>query len=387
MDIHKITGVIKDYPWGNDYFIPKLLGIPSNGPMGEYWMGAHPSGDAGIEGIVKLSRVIEEDADKYIGPYAKEKFGSKLPFLFKVLAINNPLSLQCHPNKRQAEEGWLKEEELRKKGLEYNYQDDNEKAEVIEAITPITAMCGFLALEKINENFKSFIPRSCEKFNLLKSSIKDMFLALYRLGEDQKTEVLWEYKSNLIQKKDKVKDGDFLTYKGVAMEALDEYPGDMGALAPIFMNIVHLNPGEALYLEPDTLHAYVYGNGVELMSASDNVLRGGLTHKKIDLAELSSIMSFEPSIPSKAQMEKDACGRIKAVVPSSAFSLLTCNKGFYNIDKPETAILLSIEGDVTVSQGEEKLLLKKGQACFIPYCAAPYSIDASALAFMAKIPD
>ena len=283
--------------------------------------------------------------------------------------------------------GWLKEEELRKKGFACNYQDDNEKAEVIEAITPITAMCGFLPLEKINENFDSFIPRACKKFNLIKSSIKDMFLTLYSLSEDQKTEVLWEYKSNLIQKEDKVKDGDFLTYKGVAMEALDEYPGDIGALAPIFMNIVHLNPGEALYLEPDTLHAYVYGNGVELMSASDNVLRGGLTHKKIDLAELSAIMSFEPSMPVKTKMEKDVYGRVKAAVPSDAFSLLSCGKGFYDIDKPETAVLLAVEGDVKIMQGKEKLLLKKGQACFIPYCSAPYSIDVSSLAFMAKIPD
>lgn len=387
MDIHRITGVIKDYPWGNDYFIPKLLGIPSDGPMGEYWMGAHPSGDAKVEGVVSLSHVIEEDPERILGPETFGRFGSRLPFLFKVLAINNPLSLQCHPTKKQAEQGWLKESRARQEGLSCNYQDDNEKAEIIEAITPVTAMCGFLPLDRIKENFDVFIPSSSRKFGLVRDSIKDIFFALYGLGEDQKTEVLWEFKSNLVQKNDKMKTGDFLTYKGVAMEALDEYPGDIGALAPIFMNIVHLMPGEALYLEPDTLHAYVYGNGVELMSASDNVLRGGLTHKKVDLGELSSIMSFEPSCPEKVAMSKDSCGRLAAPVPSDAFLLLSCRKGDYVVEGPETAILLAVEGDVRISQGGETLLLKKGQACFIPYCAGSYSMSVESLAFMAKVPD
>lgn len=387
MDIHRITGVIKDYPWGNDYFIPKLLGIPSNGPMGEYWMGAHPSGDAKVEGVVSLSHVIEENPGRTLGPVTCGRFGAKLPFLFKVLAINNPLSLQCHPTKEQAEQGWIKESRARKEGLACNYQDDNEKAEIIEALTPLTAMCGFLPLDRIKENFDVFIPSSSRKFGLVRDSIKDIFFGLYALGEDQKTEVLWEFKSRLIQKDDKMKVGDFLTYKGVAMEALDEYPGDIGALAPIFMNIVHLMPGEALYLEPDTLHAYVYGNGVELMSASDNVLRGGLTHKKVDLGELSSIMSFRPSDPEKVAMREDPYGRLAAPVPSDAFLLLSCRKGEYEVEKPETAIMLAVEGDVRISQGGETLLLRRGQACFIPYCAGPYSMSVDSLAFVAKVPD
>ena len=132
MAIMRIKGVVKDYAWGNKDFIPSLLGYEaSEKPQAEYWMGTHKSGESTVDGVA-LSEII----------------GRRLPFLFKVLAIDSPLSLQCHPNKEEAKRGWAKEEEKRRRGEACSYNDDNEKAEILLALSPVTALRGFRPFEK-----------------------------------------------------------------------------------------------------------------------------------------------------------------------------------------------------------------------------------------------
>ena len=366
MAIMKIKGVVKDYAWGNKDFLPSLLGYEvSDKPQAEYWMGTHPSGEAVTEGK-KLSDMI----------------GRRLPFLFKVLAIDSPLSLQCHPNKIQAKEGWEKEEELRVKGEPYNYQDDNEKAEVLCALTPVTALCGFKTFEDASKALNEYIPLSVKRYLDEKKDIKDLFLSLFGLAQDDKESVLAELKENIEKKGKEKNEGEYYTTEGVISTVLKKYPGDIGCVFPLMMNVVHVAPGEALYLEPDTLHAYVKGNGMELMTASDNVLRGGLTPKRIDLKELSSLLYFGPSFPRNVEKrEKD--GIINYLTPSPDFMLSRMDEGEYLIPSSLDAVVIVEKGRAEVRENEDVVELEKGEVCFIEKGGAA-SISVSGTLYMAS---
>ena len=366
MAIMKIKGVVKDYAWGNKDFLPSLLGYEvSDKPQAEYWMGTHPSGEAVTEGK-KLSDMI----------------GRRLPFLFKVLAIDSPLSLQCHPNKIQAKEGWEKEEELRVKGEPYNYQDDNEKAEVLCALTPVTALCGFKTFEDASKALNEYIPLSVKKYLDEKKDIKDLFLSLFGLAQDDKESVLAELRENIEKKGKEKNEGEYYTTEGVISTVLKKYPGDIGCVFPLMMNVVHVAPGEALYLEPDTLHAYVKGNGMELMTASDNVLRGGLTPKRIDLKELSSLLYFGPSFPRNVEKrEKD--GIINYLTPSPDFMLSRMDEGEYLIPSSLDAVVIVEKGRAEVRENEDVVELEKGEVCFIEKGSSA-SISVSGTLYMAS---
>ena len=366
MAIMKIKGVVKDYAWGNKDFLPSLLGYEvSDKPQAEYWMGTHPSGESVTEGK-NLSDVI----------------GRRLPFLFKVLAIDSPLSLQCHPNKIQAKEGWKKEEALRVKGEPYNYQDDNEKAEVLCALTPVTALCGFKTFEDASKALNEYIPLSVKKYLDEKKDIKDLFLSLFGLAQDDKESVLAELRENIEKKGKEKNEGEYYTTEGVISTVLKKYPGDIGCVFPLIMNVVHVAPGEALYLEPDTLHAYVKGNGMELMTASDNVLRGGLTPKRIDLKELSSLLYFGPSFPRNVEKrEKD--GIINYLTPSPDFMLSRMDEGEYLIPSSLDAVVMVEKGRAEVRENEDVVELEKGEVCFIEKGGAA-SISVSGTLYMAS---
>ena len=366
MAIMKIKGVVKDYAWGNKDFLPSLLGYEvSDKPQAEYWMGTHPSGEAVTEGK-NLSDVIER----------------RLPFLFKVLAIDSPLSLQCHPNKIQAREGWKKEEALREKGGPYNYQDDNEKAEVLCALTPVTALCGFKTFEDASKALNEYIPLSVKKYLDKKKDIKDLFLSLFGLAQDDKESVLAELRENIEKKGKEKNEGEYYTTEGVISTVLKKYPGDIGCVFPLMMNVVHVAPGEALYLEPDTLHAYVKGNGMELMTASDNVLRGGLTPKRIDLKELSSLLYFGPSFPRNVEKrEKD--GIINYLTPSPDFMLSRMDEGEYLIPSSLDAVVIVEKGRAEVRENEDVVELDKGEVCFIEK-GGTASISVSGTLYMAS---
>ena len=348
MSIMRSKVVVKDYAWGNKDFIPSLLGYgATDRPQAEYWMGTHPSGESTAEGV-RLS----------------ERIGRRLPFLFKVLAIDSPLSLQCHPTKEQAREGWKREEELRKRGEGHNYQDDNEKAEVLAALTPVTALCGFKSFESAGEALKKYIPSSFASFLSEKKSIKELFLSLFGLSQEEKASVLEELEKNIASSSMPETEGDFYTAEGVVSTVLGKYRGDIGCVFPLMMNVMHVSPGEALYLQPDTLHAYVKGNGVELMTASDNVLRGGLTPKRIDLKELSSLLYFGPTLPHLVEKETES-GRTIFRTPSPDFMLSRMEDGKYSVPAGVDAILIVEEGSAVVEEGDDFLILQRGETAFV----------------------
>lgn len=392
MEIKKIKGVIKEYDWGSIDFLPSLFKYESNGkPQAEAWFGTHPSGEAVLEDGTLLSDLIKSDPKKYLGKICIDRLGEKLPLLLKVLAIRTPLSIQCHPTREQAKAGFKKEEELRKNGVlpkDLDYQDDNQKAEVLYALTPVTAMCGFRSFEDINYNLKKLIPSSYEAYFESAKDIADLFYRLYTLEKDLLKCVVDELINNLDKSgEESIINGSYLSARGIVENVYPLYGVDPGVLAPYLLNIIHLRPGEAVYLKPTVLHAYVKGNGVELMSLSDNVLRGGLTHKKVDVPELMSVMTKEATKPDVCKKSTDRFLREKIETPTDDFNLLVLKSGTYDINEAVPSLILCTDGVARVGTSNDHIELKEGECCFVPSCDEEYHVRVSGKVFQAVVPE
>lgn len=347
MDITKIKGVIKNYDWGTKDYLGALFGTGDGDVEAEYWMGTHPGGVARLESGETLSSAL----------------GYPLPFLFKVLSIGSPLSLQCHPTKSQAEEGWRREENKRKEGKEHNYQDDNEKAEIISAVTPVTALYGFKSFHDITSSLKDAVPLSYEKYLASFSTIREIIKSLFSYERDVKDEILGELSRTVISSSSPSVSGEYLTLYGIVRETLQKYPGDIGSVFPLMMNVIYLEPFSALYLSPDTLHTYVKGNGIELMTASDNVLRGGLTKKRVDVDELLSIMDFDVKKNGECKRREEN-GVVWYITPSPQFKLgYIRDKAELRMD--DDAVVLALSKAEMGNDGRE-VKLEKGDVYFIP---------------------
>lgn len=378
--IIKILPVVKDYAWGNDFYIADLLGVPHEGPKAELWIGAHKSGSAVMDCAcgacngcccrdLSLADYIDENPS-FLGIEDSSKF----PFLLKILAIGGALSLQCHPDKEQAVAGYEAERTGCDSGADcaggaasgsstvFNYQDPNPKAEMLYALTPVTFMCGFRSFEDIKDGFTKVVPNLWNGYLSKVGSIAEFFHTLYRLPHDVIGQAALEVVGN----------------KGLLDElqrfVFDEiYPkySDPGILAPLFLNVERLEPGQAVYLKPDIIHAYVFGNGVELMNNSDNVLRAGLTSKHMDVDELERIMSDEPYFPSPMKSTCSAEG-LRFATPDG-FALTVMDHGRFSVSRDGVKLFLCTEGSAIVGDLE----LSKGQCCIAGAAALAFDVDAS----------
>lgn len=364
MGIRKIRGIVKNYAWGNSNFIPSLIGGYTGKPQAELWFGAHCLGDADAEGV-PLSCLVYNDKS-YLGA-DWNRFNGRLPFLMKVLAIEKPLSIQCHPNKNQANEGWKREKEARLKGDSVSYMDDNEKSEMILAITPITALCGFRTLETIMSDLTFLIPISYQKYLKNRfSDIKSLFSLLFFLCKEEKIEILDELYNALSSNDSQSWEGSFLTRRGITLLALNEHGYDIGCIFPYLMNVAHLDKDEVMDIKPGTLHAYIYGNGVEVMNNSDNVLRCALTKKRVDIPELMHITNFSSLDVKKSTAKIDPFGRLLFSSPSPDFQLLAAKYGDYHIKGAPCGILFVTNGSTILEQKDKSITVNVGEAVIIP---------------------
>ena len=368
--IVKLDPVIKDYAWGNDYFIANLLGKEPSGPQAELWIGAHKSGSSIMscasgecDGNCCYGRPLFEYIQEHPCFVSDADDKAEFPFLLKVLAIGQALSLQCHPNAQQAKAGFESGNKA--------YQDSNPKAEMLYALTPVLLMCGFREFEEIKANFKKVVPDVWARYFSQEGSIADFFHTLYHLPQEDLSfaiKNLAEHKSLLTDLQKEVFDIIYPKYS------------DPGLFAPLFLNVVRLKPGEAVYLKPQVLHAYVLGNGVELMNNSDNVLRAGLTQKYMDVNELEHIMISEPYFPTP--MDSKLTEEGQRFETGAGFALTVIKGGSHLIETLGPKLVLCTEGSVMVGPD---CVLEKGQCCIAGNQAQDYKIDATnGCAFMAS---
>ncbi len=411
MQIVKILPKTQNYAWGDKTFIPNLLGTPaSDTPCAELWIGTHKGGEATVpsaEGAL-LGDFLRAHAQEFYGAAHIERFGLELPFLLKVLAIEKPLSIQLHPTRDQAAAGYAAElpSHATLSRDQWNYKDPQQKAEVLYALTPVTAMCAFRPLQELMENLRELIPyRLPLVFPFLALLTKDgredmdaeqerallarFFSTLYQLEKPLLRELITELTDSLAKKAAprRTTDGSFLTPAGITLKALEEYPEDPGLLAPFFLNVLHLRPGQAVFLEPRTLHAYVAGNGIELMSNSDNVLRGGLTHKKVDVPELLSLLSIKPAVVELCPQVRDSFNRLDILTPTEEFMLSCLTQGSYFIaERKSIELLFCVEGEVILGYEGSQCVLKRGECVVIAASLPAYRATVQGLAFSASIP-
>lgn len=371
---------IQGYDWGSHDALTTLFGIPNPAgkPQAELWMGAHPNGCSEVTlagDVQKLSTLIESAPAAALGEATVTRFGS-LPFLFKVLCAEKALSIQVHPSKAQAEAGFAKEEAagIPIKAGNRNYKDPNHKPELVFALTPYQAMNGFRAIPAILALFDAMaLPALAELTAALRQSqdeagLQHFFHQMLILDGARKEEALTGLLAYAATRQD---DETFALITSLAAQ----YPGDVGLFSPLLLNVVTLQPGQAMYLDACTPHAYVRGTGLEIMANSDNVLRAGLTPKYIDVAELLDCTRCLPKPDDQILLAPHLEGAVQHFeVPVPDFTFSVYPAGEHALTTASAEILFAIDGTVTLQQGEQSLRLEKGQSAFVPAATGSYHL-------------
>ncbi len=397
--IYLMHNEIMAYDWGSTTAIAALTGIKParNGKQAELWMGAHPKAPSKIRvdgGTASLIDVIQSAPDRILGALIAKKFNNQLPYLFKVLAAAEPLSIQAHPNKAQARTGFERENTagLPLNAFNRNYKDPHHKPECICALTPFWALCGFRHPHAIVDLFDKVIPEGYESLldELSRSgrgsSLKQFFKKLFELDGPTRDRLILATVAASQQQIQLAAE-----YRWVAQLAA-RYPNDPGVLAPLFLNVVQLQPGQALYLPAGELHAYLAGTGIELMANSDNVLRGGLTPKHVDVAELLTVLRFCPRDIELVDRNQPRPFEYVYETPAEEFVLSTiCVADGQSYASPPThsvEILLNVDGRAGLRTGDAKapLMLAKGRSALVPAAVNQYFIDGPAVIYKAAVP-
>jgi len=386
MSVYPLTGVVRPYAWGSRTAIAELQGrpAPTEAPEAELWLGAHP-GDPSVvtvkDGPVGLDALISGDPLGQLGAKVTDEFGPRLPFLLKVLAADAPLSLQAHPDSRYAREAYARQQA--DPALPRNYTDAHHKPEMLVALTPFEALCGFRSPSTSADVLSSFAIPSL-----------DPVVAALRAG-DLRTAVhtllTWPEpdRAALI---DAVVATAATADHALAADLAAHYPGDPGVLVALLLNHVRLEPGEAIWMPAGNLHAYLRGTGVELMAASDNVLRGGLTPKRVDVDELLKVLRFEvlddPLLPSTPV----APGVVTWQVPIPDFALfrldLDGTRPPVEVPASGPRIILGTQGDVFVGESVDgtPVEVARGGAAYAPANAGPIKVAGTGQVFVAAVP-
>jgi mannose-6-phosphate isomerase len=381
---------IQNYDWGSHSAIQQLMNVaPSKEPWAELWMGAHPkaSSKVFIDGQwLLLSEIIRSSPEKIMGRKTAEKFNS-LPYLFKVLAAEKPLSIQAHPNAAQAKIGFEREN---KNGLSLNdpsrnYKDSSHKPECICALTPFTGLKGFRNIATSIELLEYFCHHALSgEIKILKNkNLKSFFQSLMELTVPKKDAAIRE----AVQNANKRNEENFVAHWLIRLHR--QYPSDIGIIAPLFLNLFCIKPGQALFLPAGELHAYLDGLGIELMANSDNVLRGGLTPKHVDIPELLNVLNFvESDVEILTPRRFSDCEEQYPVFAEEfQLSAIEVNdpKSYLSSKNRSVEILLCVDGKARLSFGEH-INIKKGDSVLIPAALDSYQIQGSAHFYKAGVP-
>ncbi|MEZ8115902.1 mannose-6-phosphate isomerase, class I [Vibrio splendidus] len=382
MSLFKLDNVIQHYPWGSKQSISELFDIqnPNAEPQAEIWMGAHPRGCSRVADTGQLlSEVLSQDSKGMFGEYTEARFG-ELPYLFKVLAAETPLSIQVHPSKKKAQLGFERENKL---GISLdasnrNYKDPNHKPELVYALTFYKAMNGFRPIQQIIELFKEAeisaldIEISALAINPNSEGLKVFFTSVMTLEGERKKLALEQLYSAYERRPKTAMGREALQYsKGFEQHYVD----DIGLLSPLMLNTIELAPGEAMFLHAETPHAYIEGTGLEIMANSDNVLRAGLTPKFIDVPELIDNTCFETTDIEGIKLkpiEKEDKLSFPIPVDDFGFDILSVSEEISQQYLRSAEILFCIGGEVTISTKEHKLMLSSGESVFISNDAGMY---------------
>ncbi len=370
--IYFLKGQVQHYSWGGTSFIPQLLNISNtnNQPFAEYWLGAHPNFSSTVKvesNEVPLKEFIENNSESVLGKKASEQF-ENLPFLLKVLDVAQMLSIQVHPSLTEAKKGFDREnkEGISLTAAHRNYKDANHKPEQMIALSDFWLLHGFKPMDELiaklesvpeisflapiaategySKLYESVMLMEQEKVNAVLQPLADRILPLYKRDKlDKNSEDFWAARAI----ETFCTNGDF----------------DKGLFSVYLFNLVHLKRGESIFQPAGMPHAYLEGQNIEVMANSDNVLRGGLTTKFVDVAELMKHTDFTATHPDILQ--PDETGLYAA--PVDEFALYQYQNEFlqFKTTADSAEIILVVTGSVVITALNEVLKLGTGEAAFI----------------------
>ncbi|KAF7638844.1 Mannose-6-phosphate isomerase [Meloidogyne graminicola] len=359
---------IQNYKWGKKGItgivaqLSKQV-IEEDESYAELWMGTHKNGPSKIENEqITLAEYFEKNPN-VLGQYEKKG----LNFLFKVLSVGTSLSVQSHPTKDQAI--YLHSKDPK------NYPDDNHKPEMAIAITDFELLCGFRKPEEIllnlllNKEIIEIIGDKQITQSLMendeqkcKDALKNIFTKIWFLSEDKIKDVLNKILSRIFLKEERTNIDDLI------MRLNDQYPDDIGIIAPLFLNYFTLKPGEATFLGPNEPHAYLYGDCVECMALSDNTIRAGLTPKFKDIKTLCDNLTYKMSDPPIFLPKILSNGIVEYAPPVEEFAVHKLDDKVSILPSiPAASIMIIIRGEaILLLKNDKKEEIKEGNVLFIP---------------------
>lgn len=379
-----LSNTPRDYAWGSPTLLADLEGRePSGAPEAEVWFGDHPGSPAEVHD--GTGRTLDAWLPAVAAAHGVPE---KLPYLLKLLAAGAPLSIQVHPSKEQAVEGFAREEAagVPRDAGERNYKDDNHKPEVIVALSDtFTALAGLRDIAATRELVDALGDAPAVRALRDHLSSGDAAEALratigWLLGAARPAEI-----EEIVDAAASTSSGRFDAELALTRSLHRAYPADPGIVVALLMNLVELRRGEAIFVPAGVLHAYVAGLGVEIMAASDNVLRGGLTPKHIDVDELLGLVDFTPADPPLLRAAPAGEG-VEVFAPGIAdFALGHLVEGeAARLELDGVSIVLGVAGEATVTGASgERITLRPGQAALATPDESPLATDGGGEVFVA----
>lgn len=409
--MYRLACTTRDYAWGSKSLIPRFLGTETDGrPQAELWVGAHPGAPSRVADGRTLGDLVAEQAAATLGSRTHARFGARLPFLMKALAAAEPLSLQVHPTSERARIGFAEEEAA---GIpidapERNYRDPFHKPELIFAVTRFEGMAGFRDVDKTATILRLLDTPWAEQtarrltdgpaFQALHTVVTD----LLAMGSDALSTALADIALAAQRAERRGHRGHnpssrlSLDRTSVEREAVRvfaqtnalaaRYPDDPGVLVTLLLNHVVLAPGEAMFLGAGVVHAYTSGFGIEIMAASDNVVRAGLTPKHVDVQELLHIACFTPTPPPLWTPTEVSDGVVCFDPPVDEFALYVGEPPIAGVADEGPRVVLTLDGEVSVHAGGSGARLEQGDALFVPHDAGPMRIDGAGRVAVGVVP-
>ncbi|WP_280437874.1 mannose-6-phosphate isomerase, class I [Nocardia carnea] len=378
--MHELVGALRSYAWGSRTALAELCGrpVPSAHPEAELWFGAHPADPAYIRterGKRSLLEVVSAEPGRELGA-AATRFDGRLPFLLKILAAEEPLSLQAHPSAQQAAAGFARENRT---GVPLdspmrNYRDDSHKPELVVALERFEALAGFRDPLRTVQLFRALdVPELGQYADLLAAQpdsdgLRTLFTSWITLPNTVLDTLLPAVLDGCVRYLSSP-EREFAPVAQTTLELAESYPGDAGVLASLLLNRITLQPGQGLFLAAGNLHAYLRGVAVEIMANSDNVLRGGLTPKHVDVPELLKVLDFEPIDLPLVLPEPAGDGSVRYRTPAPEFALrrfdITEGSALVPLTHAGPGIVLCTAGSAHLLDGVSEVRLDRGTAAWI----------------------
>lgn len=400
MTIYRLDNALQRYDWGSTTALQGVLGLPVDGqPAAELWMGAHAQGPSIVRAPdgsgVGLADLIRHNPYGVMGARVVDEYGPRLPYLLKILAADRALSLQVHPQPHRARAGFNSENRrgIPLDDLQRTYRDDQAKPEMVVALSRFEGLSGFRRPRRILELLDGLpgnlvgAMRTALQARTTAAGINEAFVLAVRAREHD--DVAADLEVTVAAVRARVEAGTTSPRAdGTVLDLAAQHPTDPGAIVSLMLNRVTLEPGESMFVPAGHVHAYLSGCAVEVMASSDNVLRAGLTHKRVDVDALLDCATFKPGPAARPRLVPLGGGLTSYLAPIAEFALVIGRPGGNPVSLPAAGprVAVVVDGDVEITSRNGVETVSRGDSVLIPHDAGPLEVCGTGLMAFAYVP-